>query len=324
MPYSHHSHSGQFCQHAKGTLEEVVQEAIRQNFKVYGLTEHVPRYREEDLYPEEEGMPLKTLEDNFEGFLDEAHRLRLIYKEQISLLVGLETEYITIEDLDKLELLLKKHRDLGRIDYIVGSVHHVNEIPIDFDKATYKKAVASCMLDSDASDTDSPSLERFLCKYFDQQFDMISRFLPEVVGHIDLCRLYTPELKLEDFPNAWQKLKKNIEFAASYGALFELNAAAFRKGWDTAYPGRDVLIQEHGGKFTLSDDSHGPQGVGLNYDKLEKYVQDVGISDIFYLCQSEGSAFFDRNVRAVGESVDNLSVHNRATINAPTPHHGDT
>lgn len=53
MPYSHHSHSGQFCQHAKGTLEEVVQEAIRQNFKVYGLTEHVPRYREEDLYPEE-------------------------------------------------------------------------------------------------------------------------------------------------------------------------------------------------------------------------------------------------------------------------------
>ena len=53
MPFSHHSHSGQFCKHAKGTLEEVVQEAIRQKFRVYGLTEHVPRYRVEDLYPEE-------------------------------------------------------------------------------------------------------------------------------------------------------------------------------------------------------------------------------------------------------------------------------
>ena len=53
MPYSHHSHSGQFCKHAVGTLEEVVQEAIRQGFEVFGLTEHVPRYREEDLYPEE-------------------------------------------------------------------------------------------------------------------------------------------------------------------------------------------------------------------------------------------------------------------------------
>ena len=53
MPYSHHSHSGQFCKHAKGTLEEVVLEAIRQGFEVFGLTEHVPRYRVEDLYPEE-------------------------------------------------------------------------------------------------------------------------------------------------------------------------------------------------------------------------------------------------------------------------------
>ena len=53
MPYSHHSHSGQFCKHASGTLEEVVKEAISQGFKVYGLTEHVPRYRLQDRYPEE-------------------------------------------------------------------------------------------------------------------------------------------------------------------------------------------------------------------------------------------------------------------------------
>lgn len=53
MPHSHHSHSGQFCKHASGTLEDVVKEAIRQGFEIYGLTEHVPRYRVQDLYPEE-------------------------------------------------------------------------------------------------------------------------------------------------------------------------------------------------------------------------------------------------------------------------------
>jgi len=53
MPHSHHSHSGQFCKHASGLLEDVVLEAVRQGFEVYGLTEHVPRYRDEDLYPEE-------------------------------------------------------------------------------------------------------------------------------------------------------------------------------------------------------------------------------------------------------------------------------
>ena len=53
MPYSHHSHSGQFCKHATGLLEDVVKEALDQGFEVYGLTEHVPRYQVKDLYPEE-------------------------------------------------------------------------------------------------------------------------------------------------------------------------------------------------------------------------------------------------------------------------------
>lgn len=52
MPFSHHSHSGQFCGHAKGTLEEMVQTAISKKMKVFALTEHMPR-DVEDFYPEE-------------------------------------------------------------------------------------------------------------------------------------------------------------------------------------------------------------------------------------------------------------------------------
>lgn len=52
MPFSHHSHSGQFCGHAKDTLEEVVETAISKQMDLYALTEHMPR-DDEDLYPEE-------------------------------------------------------------------------------------------------------------------------------------------------------------------------------------------------------------------------------------------------------------------------------
>lgn len=52
MPFSHHSHSGQFCAHAKGTLEEMVQAAIAKGFHTFALTEHIPR-GDGDLYPEE-------------------------------------------------------------------------------------------------------------------------------------------------------------------------------------------------------------------------------------------------------------------------------
>lgn len=52
MPFSHHSHSGQFCGHATNTLEEVVETAIAKRFHTFALTEHIPRPRE-DFYPEE-------------------------------------------------------------------------------------------------------------------------------------------------------------------------------------------------------------------------------------------------------------------------------
>jgi HisJ family histidinol phosphate phosphatase len=53
MPYSFHSHSGQFCKHGYGLLEDVVREAIRKGFYAYGLSEHMPRYTQSELYPEE-------------------------------------------------------------------------------------------------------------------------------------------------------------------------------------------------------------------------------------------------------------------------------
>ena len=53
MPFSHHSHSGQFCNHASDKPEDVIQEAIRQRMQTLALTEHMPRNLEEDLYPGE-------------------------------------------------------------------------------------------------------------------------------------------------------------------------------------------------------------------------------------------------------------------------------
>ena len=60
MPFSHHSHSGQFCGHAENQLEEIVQTAIAKKMDVYAMTEHMPR-REKDLYPEEASPDLLVL-----------------------------------------------------------------------------------------------------------------------------------------------------------------------------------------------------------------------------------------------------------------------
>ncbi len=268
-----------------------------------------------------EGVALDNLVQQFDNFLVEAHRLKERYAEKITLLVGLETEYITPADLDHLDALLE--RCSHQIEYIVGSVHHVNEIPIDFDLPTFRKALASFPSDSGdgeqsiLSNPEERRMEAFLCAYLDAQYQLLRRFYPEVIGHIDLCRLYNPLLRFADYPRAWEKLKRNITFAVGYGALFELNAAALRKGWSAAYPAEDVVevsgpleynclisflnpsgkvIKEAGGKFALSDDSHGPHAVGLNYARMAEYVRHVGISELWVL---EGSPVKNEAGRSV-------------------------
>jgi len=231
-------------------------------------------------------MQLKQLSQAFDAFVIEASKLREAHKSRIELLVGLETDFITQLDLDGLDNLLKRHKD--NIDYIVGSIHHVNEVPIDLDEATFRVALRTFVNPGENDVHDDELWTRLAGSYFDAQFVLMQCYHPEIIGHFDLCRLYRPQFAFEDRPFVWEKIQRNIRFAVSYGALFEANASAFRKGWETAYPGKDVaeLILKENGRFVLSDDSHGPAAVGLNYHRLFQYLRDLGVHELWHLRQS--------------------------------------
>jgi len=216
----------------------------------------------------------------FEAYLVEAHRLKIAYADQITLLVGAETELVDLAGLDKLASQLEKHRT--KIEYLVGSVHHCHSIPIDFDEATFNLALAATSAPDAQPDAQFAAL---FDAYFDSQLTLLEHLRPEVVGHFDLVRLYHPALDFRAYPAAWAKAERNIRFAVGYGALFEVNASAFRKGWATAYPGNEVFdrIVELGGRFTLSDDSHGPLAVGGNYDRAYEYLAAKGVEELWSL-----------------------------------------
>lgn len=189
-------------------------------------------------------LSLDDLSKQFTDFLVEAHRLKSLYASQITLLVGLETEYITDVDLRGLENLLK---DVGEpVEYLVGSIHHVNGIPIDFDLPTYENALASF-----PAENEQDRQEAFLLAYFDAQYQLLQRFKPEIIGHLDLCRLYKPSLRFRDYPSVCEKIERNVRYAVEYGALFEINAAAFRKHWSTAYPAEDIVEASGKGLFSV-------------------------------------------------------------------------
>ncbi|KAF3928646.1 Histidinol-phosphatase [Arthrobotrys entomopaga] len=312
MPFSHHSHSGQFCAHAKDTLEECILAAISQNMRTFALTEHMPRSDPRDLYPEEveANYTPSILSSRFNSYYTHALELREKYKTQITLLIGFEVDFIRpsmVSEIDKL-------REMYEFDIFVGSVHHVDETPIDFSREVYESAIeTSQSLDNNHDNSNAEKInkatldnngkrverfveiemtgskgeERLFEVYFDTQYAMLKALQPPVVGHFDLIRLKSSDYAVDlqsTMPRVWEKVVRNVKYIASYGGMVEINSAATRKGWEYPYPGPDVLrvIKEEGVRVVLSDDSHGIAQVGFGYAKCLEYLEKEGVDEVWY------------------------------------------
>ena len=222
--------------------------------------------------------PLDT-EETFNNYLIEAYDLRNKYENDIELLIGLETDYITDLDLNNTKQLIDNYAQTNTpIEYIVGSVHHAFETPIDFDKSSFDVAL-----------TKTDTKDKFYVEYYTKLKTLIMELEPEVIGHIDLIRLYEPHIRLEEYKEAWKLINEIVEYVANYGGLIEINAAAIRKGWGTPYPASDILmiLRQHNAKLTLSDDTHSPENVGLNYWRVFEYLKSHDITCLWYLKRCE-------------------------------------
>lgn len=277
--HSHHSHSGEFCQHAVNTLEEMVLRAIELEFSLFCVSEHMPRYDERHLYPEEleSSTSVDDLSSVFQKYISEARRLQLKYKNKIDILVGFEAEAIDAR-------YAQKAKDLylgNKLDYFVGSLHHTLDVPIDFDQEGFDKAVET-----------AGGVESVYKHYFRELRQFVEATKPPVIGHIDLIRLYSKHLDFNlKTSSAWEDLVALVDAGIKANSLFEFNSSAVRKGFPYPYPQTDVakLIIEKGGKFCLSDDSHSIQQVGLNYSVVLEYIKELGLKEVWRLSLESGS-----------------------------------
>lgn len=265
---------------------------------------------------------VESLAKLFDDYYAEATCLREKYSSELHILVGFESEWIrSPESLD----LIKNLQMTYHFDFFVGSVHHVHSIPVDFDKAMYEQAREA------AGGTD----EKLFEDYFDSQFEMLQALKPIVVGHFDLIRLLSdaPNAGFKHMEGVWRRAMRNLEFIGNYGGILELNSAALRKGLDEPYPCLEIcqvcfpfrrrppvysylthvraqVWQELGGRFTLSDDSHGIDQVGTNYNRLLAFIRKAGIQDIHFLKREEIKAGSGPSKIAIGSSkVSSLEHH---------------
>ncbi len=278
MPwFSYHGgHSGQFARHAAGSLTEVVESAIRAGFSTYGLSEHAPRYRAKDLFPDESDLTPEDLVRMFEEYVQTALALRDRHADRIELLIGFETEVLPPQSWpERMRDLERRHPEL---EYMVGSVHHLGDASIDM----HPKFTARVAEEVGGRDT----LERL---YFEQVTEMVERLRPEVVGHFDLIRKFEGDEKTFA-PETWREIERALEAVRAAGAALDVNAAPARRKFGPVYPIPAILerAREMEIPVTLGDDSHGPADVGVGLDACMRAIAQAGYRSVHYLTGERG------------------------------------
>ncbi len=263
----HGGHSGEFCSHAKNTLEEVIRAYIDHGYPWVGITEHMPPVTDAFVYPEERqaGLDVVALRQRFADYIATGRRLQTKYAKRIKIYIGFETEDCS-GARDYAQKLVKRFAP----DYVVGSVHHVKDIPFDTNPRSYMQAADRC-----------GGLDSLYTAYFDQQYEMIQMLRPRVVGHMDIIRIFDPDYRQRLIkPPIWKKIVRNLELVKQLDLILDFNLRPLTRGESEPYLSTPILSKacDLGIDIVPGDDSHGVESIGASMPEAIRMLRSAGVN----------------------------------------------
>jgi histidinol-phosphatase (PHP family) len=280
MTSLHGGHSSDYCDHAQSTLREMIGAAISFGYHSFGISEHAPRGEERFLYPNEIelGWTLeKTLQD-FERYCIDLPEIAAEFDAQITVIRGFEAEVVPTDGyVQRMKSYRSRTLPSGEplFDFMVGSVHYVNEIQIDGEPEEWIRAAEF-----------AGGAENLAVAYYETITQMVNALRPDVVGHLDLIKRNVvlancdPALLLTERVKA-AALECLQEIKVQQGIL-DLNTAGWRKGLGEPYPAPWIIeiANSLGVPFCFGDDSHNTGHVGAGVIEAREYLLANGVNSI--------------------------------------------
>ena len=240
-----HNHTP-LCHHAEGTMKEYIEKALQSGTQYFGICDHAPM----DFDPK-----YRMKFDEMKQYESDVLHQREEYKDKIEILLGYEVDY------------LKGHMDKrvlnADVDYLIGSVHFIDEW--GFDNPEF------------IGNYESQNIDEIWQKYFDTIEEMAKSKLFDIVGHLDLIKVFKFMPKGDI-----NKIARNALLAIKNADMvLELNIAGFRKPVAEPYPSLSLLKQayELGIPITFSSDAHKPEQVALFSDEIVQMAKEVGYTE---------------------------------------------
>jgi histidinol-phosphatase (PHP family) len=242
-----HNHTP-LCNHATGDAEEYIQKAIEKNIKIYGFADHAPMNFDEKY---------RMGFDDMQKYEEKIKNLKEKYKGKIKILLGYEVDFTPYVEKKVLE---------RRVDYLIGSVHFLDNW--GFDNPEFIKEWKN-------RDVDDVYRE-----YFSKIQDLATSKLFDIVGHLDLVKVfgYKPKANIKDIA------KNAIKAIKNSGMAVEINTSGLRKPVKEIYPSTELLemIGNEGIDITFSSDAHAPEQVGFELNTAIEMAKNLGFSEAVY------------------------------------------
>ncbi|MGL4522168.1 MAG: histidinol-phosphatase [Bacilli bacterium] len=246
----------------KGTLSldymmEFVNEAKKKGIEHFGMSEHAYHFYETaDILQNEWVNPRR-----FWHMKEYEILFRQAWEKGVDIRYSIEMDYTPGKHAE-MEKFIKSYD----FDYVIGSVHWVGDFGIDL--AEYRH------------EWDKRDLYEVYRGYYDQIITLAESDLFDIVGHIDLVKIfkYVPDNKeflLEQYDRVTDALKNSK-------TCVEISTAGLRKPVGELYPDKDLLqmCKNKGVRIVLSSDAHEPEHVGYEYDKAIALAKSVGYDSI--------------------------------------------
>lgn len=236
-----HNHTA-LCNHATGTIEEYVQTAVTQKIDIFGFSDHAPMNF--DTY--------RMRFDEMETYEREVLHVKEKYAGQIEILLGYEVDFL--EGYIDQSVLERK------VDYLIGSVHYLGNW--GFDNPEYIGGYKDKNIDD------------IWQKYFDAIESMAKSNLFDIVGHLDLIKVfnYLPKKDIRLIAKDAMCAIKNANM------VVEINAAGYRKPIGEQYPSSPLLemMAELDIPISFGSDAHAVEHIGFKKEEIRALAKNYG------------------------------------------------
>jgi histidinol-phosphatase (PHP family) len=251
MRTSYHNHT--IWSDGASTVEEMIDGARRAGLKELGISDHFA------LAPEGRRLSWAMAPESLEAYVAHVQRA-MAATDDLTIRLGLEVDYFP-ETIER----IKKHLSLYPFDYLIASVHFVDDFPLDLDAQPWEE------LSQDFRNRIWRCYWRYLGNAAQSGFF-------DIIGHFDLPKKFKfyPSVDLTEDALA------ALDAIAAANMAIEINCSGWDKPVQEAYPSPFYLQEANRRKIPLiiSTDAHSSGDVARNFDRARELAVSAGYTEL--------------------------------------------